>query len=315
MNRQTLIGSIGLLALFGGLGFVLPEWLTFLVTLALAKGLVVLSVVLLMRAGLVSFGQGLFYAAGAYAVGFAINRWGIGEAVILLGLGAATAMLMAALIGLLVARYREIFFGMLSLAFSMAFYGVLVKAYDVTGGTDGLGIAPPTILGVAVPDERLRLTFYYLALACVAVTLYLIYRYAHSPLGYVIRAVRDNEVRVAYLGGSVQRAIYLTYVLAAGLGGLGGVLVAVNVGHIDPELAYWTTSGEFVFIALLGGAGSVFAPLGGAILYEIIKSYAFKYAPYTWQMALGAIMLIVILFLPGGLWTLVERAARRRVKA
>jgi len=90
--------------------------------------------------------------------------------------------------------------------------------------------------------------------------------------------------------------------------------VAINVGHIDPELAYWTTSGEFVFIALLGGAGSVFAPLGGAIIYELVKSYAFKYAPYTWQMALGAIMLVIILFLPGGLWTLVERAATRRAK-
>lgn len=317
-NRQILIVSLILLALFGGAGVLLPEWLTFLVTLALAKGLVVLSVVLLMRAGLVSFGQGLFYAAGAYAAGFALNRWGVGEVVILLAVGAAASTILAAPIGLLVARYREIFFGMLSLAFSMAFYGVLVKAYDMTGGTDGMGIAPTTILGIAVPDEWLRLTFYYLALVCVVVTLYLIYRYAQSPLGYLIRAVRDNEVRVAYLGGSVQRAIYLTYVLAAGLGGLGGVLVAVNVGHIDPELAYWTTSGEFVFIALLGGAGSVFAPLGGAILYEIIKSYAFKYAPYTWQMALGAIMLVIILFLPGGLWTLVERAAqsaRGRAKA
>ncbi len=311
MSRLVLFTSLVLLALFGGLGLVLPEWLTFLVTLALAKGLVVLSVVLLMRAGLVSFGQGLFYAAGAYAVGFALNRWGLREAVILLGLGAATAMLMAAVIGLLVARYREIFFGMLSLALSMVLYGVLVKAYEVTGGTDGMRIAPPTILGVPVPDEHLRLTFYYLALLCIAVMLSLIYRYVHSPLGYLIRAVRDNEVRVAYLGGSVQRAIYLTYVLAAGLGGLGGVLVAVNVGHIDPELAYWTTSGEFVFIALLGGTGSVFAPLGGAILYEIIKSYAFKYAPYTWQMVLGAIMLVIILFLPGGLWTLVERALQR----
>lgn len=311
MNRQVMLATLFLLLAFGGLGFILPEWVVFLITLALAKGLVVLSVVLLMRAGLVSFGQGLFYAAGAYAAGFALNRWGVGEAVFLLAIGVATSMIVAALIGLLVARYREIFFGMLSLAFSMAFYGVLVKAYDLTGGTDGLGIAPPTILGAAVPEEQLRLASFYLALICAAAMLYLIYRYAQSPLGYLIRAVRDNEVRVAYLGGSVQRAIYLTYVLAAGLGGLGGVLVALNVGHIDPELAYWTTSGEFVFVALLGGAGSVFAPLGGAIIYELIKSYAFKYAPYTWQMALGAIMLVIILFLPGGLWTLVERAARR----
>nr|BAL56030.1 ABC transporter system permease protein [uncultured prokaryote] len=312
MNRRILLTSLLLLTLFGGLGLALPEWVIFLMALALAKGLVVLSVVLLMRAGLVSFGQGLFYAAAAYAVGFAINRWGIGEATVLLAIGVMASMALAALIGVVIARYREIFFGMLSLAFSMAFYGVLVKAYDVTGGSDGMGIAPPTILGLAIPSEWLRLSVYYLVLICVAIMLYLVYRYIQSPLGTLIRAIRDNEVRVAYLGGSVHRAIYLTYVLAAGLGGLGGVLVAINVGHVDPELAYWTTSGEFVFVALLGGTGSVFAPLAGAIAYELVKSYAFKFSPYTWQMTLGTLMLGIIFLLPGGLWSLGQRLHRRQ---
>lgn len=312
MSRQTWAVALLLFLVLAVLGLVLPTWVLFLLTLGLAKGLAVLSVVLLMRAGLVSFGQALFYAAGAYTAGFALRRWGVNEAVVLLVLGALTAMGFAAVIGLLIARYREIFFGMLSLAFSMAFYGVLVKAYDLTGGTDGIGIPPPTVLGLIVPTERLRLVTYYLALACVTVMLYLIGRYARSPLGYLTRAVRDNEVRVAYLGGSVQRAVYLTYVLAAGLCGLGGVLVALTVGHIDPQLAYWTTSGEFVFVALLGGAGSVAAPLGSAILYELVKSYAFKVAPYTWQMALGLVMLLIIFFLPGGLWTLIERGQRPR---
>lgn len=297
-----------LLSAFLGLGLVLPDWVIFLLTLALAKGLAVLSVVLLMRAGLVSFGQGLFFAASAYAVGFALNLAGIREAVILIGLGAIVALAVAAIVGLLIARYREIFFAMLSLAVSMAFYGMLVKAYDVTGGSDGMRIQDATILGRLVQPEQLRLASYYLTLACVAIMLVLIQRYAHSPLGYLTRAIRDNEVRVAYLGGSVRRAIYLTYVLAAGLGGLGGALVALNVGHIDPDLAYWTTSGEFVFIALLGGTGSVVAPLVSAIIYEFIKSYAFKFAPYAWQMVVGGIMLLIILFLPGGLWTLAERA-------
>ncbi len=312
MNRSMWGAAFAILLLAIALGVVLPSWVVFLLTLGLAKGLAVLSVVLLMRAGLVSFGQALFYAAGAYAAGFALRRAGIQEAFILLLIGPLAAMGLAALIGLILSRYREIFFGMLSLAFAMAFYGVLVKAYDITGGTDGIGIPPPTVLMMPLATDRLRLFTYYLALGCVAVMLYLIRRYAHSPLGYATRAVRENEVRVAYLGGSVQRAIYLTYVLAAGLCGLSGVLVAFTVGHIDPQLAYWTTSGEFVFVALLGGTSSVAAPLGSAILYEVIKSYAFKYAPYTWQMVLGVIMLVIIFFLPGGLWTLVERAPRSR---
>ncbi len=311
MNRVTVLVAIGLLAGFAALGLLLPDWIVFLMTLALAKGLVVLSVVLLMYGGLVSFGQGLFFAAGAYAVGFAMKLWDIQEALVVTGLGMATSMAVAALAGLLIARYREIFFAMLSLAFSMILYGILLKATRITGGSDGMGIALPTILGFTPAEERLRLTLYAFTLVCTALMVYLVYRYLDSPLGYAVRAVRDNEVRVEYLGISVQRTVYLTYVLAGGLGGLGGALVALNVGHIDPNLAYWTTSGEFVFVALLGGTGSVFAPLVGSIVFEIVRTYAFKYSPYTWQMTLGVIMLAIILFMPGGLWTIYEASARR----
>jgi len=302
--RPLVGGTLALFALFLGLGLVLPKWILFLLTLALAKGLVVLSVVLLMHAGLVSFGQGLFFASSAYAVGFAMKLFGIREAVILVGLGVLASLAVAALTGLLLARYREIFFAMLSLAFSMILYGILLKAYWITGGTDGMGIASPTILGLTPPPNRLRLAMYTFTLVTVALMIPLISRYTDSPLGYTVRAIRENEVRLAYLGISVQRTIYLTYLLAGGLAGLGGVLVAFNVGHIDPELAYWTTSGEFVFVALLGGVGSVFAPLGAAIIFELLRTYAFKYSPYTWQMTLGIIMLAIILFLPEGLWTI-----------
>ncbi|MDR5683213.1 MAG: branched-chain amino acid ABC transporter permease [Armatimonadota bacterium] len=300
-----------LLLVFAVLGSVLPGWLVFVLTLALAKGLVVLAVVVLMRAGLVSFGHGLFFAGAAYAAGFATRAWEVKEALLLILLGVAVAVALGAVFGLLAARYREIFFAMLSLAFSMVLYGVLIKAYTLTGGSDGLRIPVPTILGVVPQLEQARLAIYYVALAAVAVAVALIRRYSAAPLGYLMQAVRDNEVRVGYLGASVNRAIYLTYVLSAALGGLGGVLVALNVGHIDPNLAYWTTSGEFVFIALLGGTEGVLAPLAGAIVYELFKSYAFKYAPYAWQMMMGGIMLAIILFLPGGLWAPIERALRR----
>jgi ABC-type branched-subunit amino acid transport system permease subunit len=310
----ALAATLALLGLFLALGLVLPEWLLFVLTLALAKGLVVLGVVLLMYAGLVSFGQGLFFAASAYAAAFAMKLWGIQEATAAIALGLLAGLAVAAVAGLLLARYREIFFAMLSLALSMIFYGVLIKAYWVTGGSDGLGLAPPRVLGLALAGGTLRLALYALTVVLAAGAVYFAHRYARSPLGYAARAVRDNEVRVEYLGVSVARAVYLTYVAAGGLAGLGGVLVALNVGHIEPHLAYWTTSGEFVFIALLGGTGSVFAPLGGAIVYEFIRTYAFKYSPYTWQLTLGTIMLALILFMPGGLWTVwaaLERQGRR----
>jgi len=312
--RPALAATLGLLVLFLALGALLPEWIIFVLALALAKGLVVLGVILLMYAGLVSFGQGLFFGVGAYAAGFALKLWGVQDAVVALLLGLTASLIVAATAGLLLARYREIFFAMLSLALSMILYGLLIKAYWITGGSDGLTIAPPRVLGFAPAGERLRLALYALTLVVTAAAVYSAHRYTRSPLGYAARAVRDNEVRVEYLGVSVARAVYVTYVLAGGLAGAGGVLVALNVGHIEPQLAYWTTSGEFVFIALLGGTGSVFAPLGGAIAYEVIRTYAFKYSPYTWQLTLGAIMLALILFMPGGFWTIytaLERQGRQ----
>ena len=297
----------GLLAALLLLGWTLPRWLNFLLTLALAKGLVVLGLVLLMRAGLVSFGQGLFFAAAAYAAAFAIKLWGVREAFLLLPLGMAAAAGLAVLTGLLSARYRAIFFAMLTLAFSMVLYGLLIKAYPLTGGSDGLRVAVPTVLGYAPDPQRARVLVYYLAVGAVAAAVSLVRRQAGSCFGTLTQAIRDNEVRVEYLGVPVRRAVLAVYLEAAVLAGMGGVLAALAVGHVDPNLAYWTTSGEFVFIALLGGAEGVLAPLAGAVLYEAVKAYAFKYAPYAWQMVMGVLMLLIILFLPSGLWAPLER--------
>ncbi|NOZ27591.1 MAG: branched-chain amino acid ABC transporter permease [Chloroflexi bacterium] len=308
---RPLLITVALLALLAGLGFVLPAWIIFLLSLAFARGLAILSVALLLRAGLVSFGQGLFFAASAYTVAFVMRAWGVREAALATALGTAAGVLVAGVTGLLLARYREIFFAMLTLAFSMVLYGILVKAYALTGGSDGMAVATPTIAGLALEAERLRSGLYLLTLSCTAAVAYLTFRYMNSPLGYAARAVRDNEVRLEYLGLSTWGTIYLTYVLAGGLSGLGGALMALNVGHVDPQLAYWTTSGEFVFVALLGGIGNVLAPLGGAVVFEILRAYAFKYAPYIWQMIMGSAMLLIILFMPEGLWTIYTSAVRR----
>jgi len=131
-----------------------------------------------------------------------------------------------------------------------------------------------------------------------------LHHYLSSTYGYMGDAIRQNEIRVEYLGASVRNLIHKVYVIAAAISGVGGVLTAIAVGHIDPDLAYWTTSGEFVFVALLSGTANVMAPLVGAFLLELLRTYAFEYAPYTWQMILGATMLMVILFLPGGIWSI-----------
>jgi len=304
------------LALAGLLVFVvappfLPRWALFLLTVAWAKALVVLGVVLLLRAGLVSFGHGLYFAAGAYAAGFGVKTLGIQEGVVLAAFGLLAGGGLAGLLGLLLARYRAIFFALLNLAFSMVLYALLLKFYWITGGSDGIGIRPPTLAGVMPSPEALRVAHYYFALVLGSLCLYMAHRFVASPVGCTLRAIRNNEIRVEYMGGSVRRTIYLTYVLSGLLGGLGGALAAFAVGHILPEYAYWTQSGEFVFVAVLGGTGSVIAPVAGSMVFEFARNYAFKLSPYTWQMNLGIVLMLVILFLPGGLWSLSAPLSQR----
>jgi len=283
-----------------------PQWLVFLLALALAKGLVVLGLVLLMRAGLVSFGQGLYFGLGAYAAALLANRGGLDDAALMIVAGTGCAAALAAILGLLLARYREIFFAMLSLAFSMILYGALVKS-SALGSTDGFNLHAREFAGFALAGGTERRLFFAASVVLVFGLVWLLHRYLASHWGRLSVAIRDNELRVEYLGASVYRVVYANYVAAGALAGMGGAFAALAVGHVDPETAYWTTSGEFVFIAILGGTGNVLAPFLSAAIFEGLRTVANQYAPNVWQMSLGLAMLAIIMFLPGGLWTLVRR--------
>jgi len=297
--RTLTIGLILVLVF----GFVATDWLRFLVQMSLATFLVVLGVMLQMRAGLVSFGQGLFYCLGAYVAGMAGYFWGITDAFLLLLAGTAACVLLSVVLGFLLVRYRGIFYANFSLALSMILYGLLVKA-EILGSTDGFNVPHSTFLGFAPEGETLKITIFVLTSVIVYLVAVVLHRYLSSTYGYMGDAIRQNELRVEYLGASVRSLIHKVYVIAAAISGIGGVLTAISVGHIDPDLAYWTTSGEFVFVALLSGTANVMAPIVGTFLLELLRTYAFEYAPYTWQMILGVAMLMVILFLPGGLWSI-----------
>ncbi|WP_290697158.1 branched-chain amino acid ABC transporter permease [Amphritea sp.] len=308
-NSTLLVLGAGVAVMAAGM--VMPGWLTFLLTLALAKGLVVMGLLLLMKAGLVSFGQGLYYCLGAYCVGVAGDYLETQNALFLMLIAVVVCVALAAVIGLLLCRYRDIFFAMFSMAFSMILYGVLVKS-SAFGSSDGFNVKPPLLFGWTPTGEPGPLMAYGLAVTAVTVVGIFVWNYLRSPMGYAGEAVRENEIRVEYLGSSVRRIIYIKYLLAAAMAGLGGGITALAAGHIDPEMAYWTTSGEFVFIALMGGTGHVAGPVIGAVLFELIRTYAFQISPYTWQMILGIALLAIILYLPKGVWSLVERFTKEK---
>ena len=303
--RVVLAALIALVTL-AAVALLSPQWLVFMTMLVLAKGVVVLGLVVLMRTGLVSFGQGLYFGIGAYAAALLSHHFRIADAAAMLLAGALGAGLIAALLGLLLANYREIFFAMLSLAFSMILYGLLVKSAAL-GSTDGLHLQARTFLGIALVAGTERRIFLLAGSVCAVLAALLVHRLFAGHWGRLATAVRDNELRVAYLGASPWHVVYVNYLIAGALAGLGGALAALAVGHVDPETAYWTTSGEFVFIAILGGTQNIAAPFVAAAIFEALRTVASQYAPNVWQMSLGLGMLAIIMFLPAGLWSLARR--------
>jgi branched-chain amino acid transport system permease protein len=284
-------------------GAFLPRWLQFMFTMALANGLVSLGIVLLMRGGVVAFGQGLMSALGGYAAALVFLHWGWQDALLLPLLGGLVACLITAPFGPLLARYRGIFFSMLTLAMSMVGYGVLVKT-DSLGGSDGFNMGRVTLLGQALADEQVSTVLLSVTWGFALVSGVLAKLYFSSTRGLVTQAIRDNELRVEYLGASVANTMAINFSLAAFLGGMGGALAVMALGHIDPNFSYWTTSGEFVFVAILAGSQSVLAVMLSSVVLEMVRSFSSAYFPNTWQLALGLFLLLVIRFLPDGLGSL-----------
>ena len=303
-------GLIGI-ALLLALGGVLPKWLLFLCTMSAANGIVSLGIVLLMRGGVVSFGQGLVFAGGGYAAALLAGKLGLTDALLLTFAGGLIAALMALPFAPLLARYRGIFFSMLTLALSMVLYGVLVKS-DALGGSDGFNMSRPTLLGMRIADAWSGFVLYALAITVAGALAILARIYFESSRGLVSLAIRENELRVEYLGASTTRVMAANFVIAAFLGGVGGALAIIALGHIEPNFSYWTTSGEFVFVSILAGHYSVLAVFAASFILELVRSFSSAYFPNTWQMALGIFLLIVIRFLPRGIGSLwIDRKTRK----
>ncbi|WP_407521912.1 branched-chain amino acid ABC transporter permease [Methylobacterium oryzisoli] len=305
-RAESLLALLGA-ALVLGLAYAVP-WLRFVLTIALAKGLAVLGILLLLRAGQVSFGHALYLALAAYAVAFGTAV--VPEALLLVPAAALIAGLVGLVIGLFVVRYREIFFGMLNLALSMVFYSVLEKFYAITHGADGIRLGPVTFLGMPLAGEAAEWTVLGLALVLVLGFGALVRVALVSPWGEALAGIKTRETRLDFMGVSPKRVLLIAYAASAVMAGCGGALIALTTRHVTPALAYWTTSGELVFIAILGGAGSVLGPFLGAAAYELTRVYAAALVANAWQAVLGIVLLCVIVFAPGGLWGMIARRRR-----
>jgi ABC-type branched-subunit amino acid transport system permease subunit len=311
VRTLALVGAVALLAA----GLLFP-WIKTPAIVGLCYGLAALGVGVLMRAGQVSFGHAMYACIAAYTVAFLARAFPGTDALVLMVVGVAASLIIGAIIGWFVVRYREIFFGMLNLALSMVLFSLLGKFYGVTGGTDGLRIDRPTLAGVVFERAGFETALLVLTLALAVLLGWLVQRFYGSAAGEALAGVKTNETRLEYLGLSSQRILWYGYVLSAGLVGLAGAVGALLQGLVTPETGYWLRSGEFVFIAILGGAVHAFGAFLGAFVFEVIKLVAAAYLTGIWQLLLGVTLIIVILAAPGGVMGLLlsRRAAAAKPK-
>jgi branched-chain amino acid transport system permease protein len=265
--------------------------------------------------GLVSFGHALFIGIGAYTGAFLTAHTPVRALEAMLGLAAVVGALVAAPVGALCVRYVKIYFGMLTLAFGMVFYTFVLKFYRLTGGDEGMPVKRPSLLGVAFEalpkTDYLTGPYYYYSLAVLVVATVIMWRIVRSPFGLCLKTIRDNPVKAEALGVGVKRYRWLAFLISAVYASVGGALLGPPIGNVDPTLAYWTHSGDIVFMTLLGGFSNFFGPLLGAFVFIFLQDWIKSVFPY-WRLIFGALLAVIVIFAPGGLMGLVTRPRPER---
>jgi branched-chain amino acid transport system permease protein len=254
--------------------------------------------------GLLSFGHAMFLGAGAYGAAVMAGVLGIKSFEAVLFAVVLFTMAAAVPIGFLCVRNVGIFFGMLTLAFGMLFYSFLFKFYHLTGGDSGMRVPRMKILGLELAQynkiELLAGPFYYYCLALLIIAALLMWRIVHSPFGLHLRAIRDNTRKAEYLGVHVRRFRLAAFVISAGFGAAGGAILGFRIGIADPELVYWTHSGQLVFMTVLGGFSNFFGPIIGALAFTLLQDQLQSLTQY-WRFILGAILALIVIGFPGGI--------------
>jgi len=244
--------------------------------------------------GLTSFGHGMFFGLGAYSFGLIMQKLGVPIPVAFVATLAITAVI-AAVIGAICVRLKEIYFAFVTLAFQMLIHSTILSWASFTGGDQGLrgGIPRPEFLGINLANH---VHLYIASCALLILGLLAMRQIAQSPFGYTLRMIRDNAARASFLGIDVWRAKLTVFVLAALFASMGGMVMALFVSGAYPEFAYWTISGEGIFINMLGGVSTFLGPMVGTVLLLLLNDTVTRFTEYH-----GIVLGVVILFFALGL--------------
>ncbi|MEH2512922.1 branched-chain amino acid transport system permease protein [Nitrobacteraceae bacterium AZCC 1564] len=258
--------------------------------------------------GLLSFGHAALFGTGAYLAGIAIVHFAL-PWYAAIAIGVLGGVVMAAAIGGLAIRTRGIYFAMVTMALSQCVYYLFYQAVDWTGGENGLrgiNVRDINIFGLKF-DFIDPMTRYYVVAAFVILAFFVLSRILASPFGAVIEAVRENEARARASGYNVMLTRLVTFILSGAFCGLAGALAALHLSIVPIEIMHYETSGMAVMMSLLGGMGTFFGPFVGAAVYLLLENLVSLWTVH-WQLIVGAIFVICVLFFPAGIWgTILKR--------
>jgi branched-chain amino acid transport system permease protein len=269
--------------------------------LILALGAVSLNLIM-GYGGMVSFGHAVYLGIGGYAVGI-LAKEGIASGFVQWPAAIVVSALYALVVGALSLRTRGVYFIMITLAFAQMIYYVAI-GLDRYGGDDGLTIYKRSQFG-GLLDLQNKAVFYYLCLALLVASVYLVARLVNSRFGLVIRGARSNDRRMQAIGFPTFRYRLVCFVIAGALCGLAGALLANHTNFISPALMHWTRSGDLIVMVVLGGLGSLFGPLIGAAAFLVLEEGLSRLTEYP-ALILGPLLLLVAIYVNGGIEGLLE---------
>jgi branched-chain amino acid transport system permease protein len=247
--------------------------------------------------GMMSFGHAVYLGIGGYAVGMLAHE-GVYSGFVQWPVALAASALFALIIGALSLRTRGVYFIMITLAFAqMAYY--VVAGLARYGGDDGLTIYKRSQFFEPINLSN-KTQFYYICLGLLYASIYLVWRIVNSRFGMVIQGSRSNDTRMRAIGFPTFRYKLTCFVIAGTLCGLSGALLANHTDFVSPAMMYWTRSGDLIIMVVLGGMGSVVGPVFGAIMLLVLEETLSGITEY-WQIILGPLLLLVVLFARGGI--------------
>jgi branched-chain amino acid transport system permease protein len=300
MSTRLVLWSLSVLALLALPPFVLYIGQPFY--LDLVRRIMILAIaaislnLILGYGGLVSFGHAAYLAVGAYAVGI-LGFYGFTSGWLHLAVAIAASALVAAAIGAVSIRTSGIYFIMITLAFSQMLYylGISIEEF---GGDDGMRIKVTSQFPLV--DLANPVVFYYVALALMLLSVFLVFRVVNSRFGMTLRAAKSNEARARAIGFSPYPYRLAAFVIAGALCGLAGMLYANHTRYITPDLASWQQSGDIMFMVILGGMASTAGPVLGTFALLLVEELLKGWTEH-WQVFLGPLLVLSVIFFRRGL--------------